>query len=400
MTSRSSKNRPTTRVNTLRWSRLESALLGACLAIASPMALFAQGPARVDRAVAVDDGSPRNAVDRWKRLKKLYPIQEANPGQEANAKQDAKPAVTSLHEDPRSTPLRQPLLTIPDAPASDSTGADIQWPATSEATQREANGGESQFSLPRRNVRETELPPPRPARVQSLIPLDEEPNWVLPAIIEREDDPIATLPSNDTAPLEPTHVVPAPMDGPERSDARVTPLKIAVSLPPETEQVSHSPVTAARYRKIGNIEPFLARSSNGQEIDQDIREWARGQSSNPNVASTTGPFPERAFPAVVMPWDAPNFFHYPLYFEDPTLERYGHTHHPLVQPVASIGRFGVQLLSMPYQMTIDPPCREVYSLGWYRPGECAPKLHYQVPLDAKAAAVQAATVTGLVFLVP
>ena len=101
-----------------------------------------------------------------------------------------------------------------------------------------------------------------------------------------------------------------------------------------------------------------------------------------------------------MPWDAPNYFHYPLYFEDPALERYGHTQHPLVQPIASIGRFGVQLLSMPYQMTIDPPCREVYSLGWYRPGECAPKLHYQIPLDAKAAVVQVATVTGLVFLVP
>ena len=170
--------------------------------------------------------------------------------------------------------------------------------------------------------------------------------------------------------------------------------------PPGAEQVGHLQVTAARYREIGNIEPFLERSSNGQEVDQDIREWAKGQSSTLNLAPTTGPFPERTFPAVVMPWDAPNFFHYPLYFEDPALERYGHTHHPLVQPVASIGRFGVQLLSMPYQMTIDPPCREVYSLGWYRPGECVPKLHYQVPLDAKAAAVQAATVTGLVFLVP
>ena len=392
MTSRSSKNRPTTRANTLRWSRLDSALLGACLAIASPMALFAQGPARVDRAVAVDDGSPRNAVDRWKRLKTLYPLQEANAGHES------KPGVTSLNEEPRSTPPRQPFLTIPDETPSDSTEAD---------TQRDAVDDETHFSLPRRNILEKEQPPPRPGRVQPLIPLDNESNWVLPAIIEREDDPTRTLPSNDVAPPEPSHVVPAPVEGSTRPVVKSNPSRNAApaqprleQAPPGTEQVSHLQVTAARYRKIGNIEPFLERSSNGQEVDQDIREWAKGQSSNLNLAPTTGPFPERAFPAVVMPWDAPNFFHYPLYFEDPALERYGHTHHPLVQPVASIGRFGVQLLSMPYQMTIDPPCREVYSLGWYRPGECAPKLHYQVPLDAKAAAVQAATVTGLVFLVP
>ena len=385
MTSRSSKNRPTTRVNTLRWSRLESALLGACLAIASPMALFAQGPARVDRAVVVDDGSPRNAVDRWKRLKTLYPLQEANAGQEA------KPGVTSLNEEPRSTPPRQPFLTIPDETLPDSTEAE---------TKRDAADDEPQFSLPRRTILEKELPPPRPGRVQPLIPLDNEPNWVLPAIIEREDDPTRTLPSNDVTPPEPSHVVPAPVEGSGRPVMKSNPSRSAAPAQPGTEQVSHLQVTAARYRKIGNIEPFLERSSNGQEVDQDIREWAKGQSSNLNLAPTTGPFPERTFPAVVMPWDAPNFFHYPLYFEDPALERYGHSHHPLVQPVASIGRFGVQLLSMPYQMTIDPPCREVYSLGWYRPGECAPKLHYQVPLDAKAAAVQAATVTGLVFLVP
>ena len=48
----------------------------------------------------------------------------------------------------------------------------------------------------------------------------------------------------------------------------------------------------------------------------------------------------------------------------------------------------------------NPNLSRLYALGWYRPGECAPKLHYQVPLNANAAAVQAATVTGLVFLIP
>ena len=160
------------------------------------------------------------------------------------------------------------------------------------------------------------------------------------------------------------------------------------------------PLAPVRYRKMSSINPFIEQSAEGREIDHDIREWARQQSDALNIAFGFESFPERAFPAVVMPWDAPNFFNYPLYFEDPALERYGHTYGSLIQPIVSIGRFSGQLVSLPYQMTLDPPHREVYSLGWYRPGECAPKLHYQIPLNAGAAVVQAATVTGLVFLIP
>ena len=54
----------------------------------------------------------------------------------------------------------------------------------------------------------------------------------------------------------------------------------------------------------------------------------------------------------------------------------------------------------PYQMTIDPILKKTYSLGWYRPGEPAPMLLYQVPWNAEAAAAQAGVMTGLFFLVP
>jgi hypothetical protein len=37
-----------------------------------------------------------------------------------------------------------------------------------------------------------------------------------------------------------------------------------------------------------------------------------------------------------------------------------------VQPFASVGKFSLQLLGLPYQATIDPMC-EMYTLGWYRP---------------------------------
>ena len=99
-------------------------------------------------------------------------------------------------------------------------------------------------------------------------------------------------------------------------------------------------------------------------------------------------------------WMASNLHHYPLYFEDPALERYGHSYHPLIQPFASAGRMTTQLLGLPYQMAIDPIHRKRYSLGWIRPGDCAPKLKYRIPLNKKAALVEAAAITAGAVILP
>ncbi|HUG91115.1 MAG TPA: hypothetical protein VML55_09790 [Planctomycetaceae bacterium] len=112
------------------------------------------------------------------------------------------------------------------------------------------------------------------------------------------------------------------------------------------------------------------------------------------------PWQPREIGPSVFTWEASNLYHYPLYFEDPALERYGHTYGCLVQPFASVGRFSTQLVGLPYQMTIDPACRKIYTLGWYRPGECAPKLHYQIPWHQRAALNQALVVTGMFYLIP
>ena len=99
-------------------------------------------------------------------------------------------------------------------------------------------------------------------------------------------------------------------------------------------------------------------------------------------------------------WQASNLYHNPLYFEDPPLERYGHTYHELAQPFVSVGKFGVQLIGLPYQMTIDPVSKKMYTLGWYRPGEVAPYKFYRVPWNTKAAIVEGGVLAGLVFLIP
>ena len=98
-------------------------------------------------------------------------------------------------------------------------------------------------------------------------------------------------------------------------------------------------------------------------------------------------------------WAASNIAYNPLYFEDVSLERYGHNY-GIFQPAVSAGKFTTQLIGLPYQMAIDHPHKCVSPLGYYRPGDCAPKLHYQIPFNLRAAVVQAAAVSGVAAVIP
>ncbi|MEJ7592783.1 MAG: hypothetical protein WKF77_14640 [Planctomycetaceae bacterium] len=113
-----------------------------------------------------------------------------------------------------------------------------------------------------------------------------------------------------------------------------------------------------------------------------------------------GDYIARQSSPAVLQWAPTNLYHYPLYFEDPSLERYGHTYHPVVQPFASAGRFATQLVGLPYQMTLHPVHSREYTLGYYRPGECAPKKFYQIPFNEEAAIMQAAAMAGFFLIFP
>ena len=113
-----------------------------------------------------------------------------------------------------------------------------------------------------------------------------------------------------------------------------------------------------------------------------------------------GAYEARQSSPTVYQWAPTNFYHYPLYFEDPSLERYGHTYHPLVQPFASTGRFATQLVGLPYQMALHPVNSKQYALGYYRPGEWAPKKLYQIPFNEEATLMEVAVIAGLILIIP
>jgi hypothetical protein len=92
--------------------------------------------------------------------------------------------------------------------------------------------------------------------------------------------------------------------------------------------------------------------------------------------------------------------HKPLYFEDVQLERYGHTAGPFRQPWISGAHFFLNIAALPYNMGINPPHECQYSLGYYRPGSCAPWMIQPIPLSLRGAAAQTGAVLGGVYLIP
>ena len=137
------------------------------------------------------------------------------------------------------------------------------------------------------------------------------------------------------------------------------------------------------------------------KIDLDIRVGGRAGSDYPCECRLEGEtFQPRRFAATMFTWKAAGYCHKPLYFEDWSLERYGHSHGFVADSFTSAAHFFTTLPVLPYKMGVELPWECVYPLGYYRPGSCAPWTIPAVPISARGFAVEAATITGLVFLLP
>ncbi|MCP4853696.1 MAG: hypothetical protein GY903_04295 [Fuerstiella sp.] len=145
-------------------------------------------------------------------------------------------------------------------------------------------------------------------------------------------------------------------------------------------------------RKISDIKPSLDYAWGQYTTKQLPDDFHQRMDHGTYVAKTA--------PRTVLQWAPSNLWYHPLYFEDPGLERYGHTRHPLIQPFASTGRFFGQVAGLPYQVALHPYHSREYALGYYQPGEWAPKKKYQIPFNEEAAASEFLWITALVLLIP
>ena len=112
-------------------------------------------------------------------------------------------------------------------------------------------------------------------------------------------------------------------------------------------------------------------------------------------------FPSRDFQQICFMWKASALCHKPLYFEEEALERYGHT---LVreefQPIISGMKFFLTIPLLPYKMGLNPPNECIYTLGHYRPGNCAPYMIDPLPLSIRAGLIEAGVIVGGVAILP
>ena len=136
-------------------------------------------------------------------------------------------------------------------------------------------------------------------------------------------------------------------------------------------------------------------------IELDIRVGGRPGNDYPCECRLEGEaYQPRRFASTTFTWKAAGYCHKPLYFEDWNLERYGHSRGVLADPWISAAHFFVSLPVLPYKMGVQAPWECVYPLGYYRPGSCAPWTCPAIPISARGFAVEAATITGIVFLLP
>ena len=130
-------------------------------------------------------------------------------------------------------------------------------------------------------------------------------------------------------------------------------------------------------------------------IDIDIN-WQQLDPCSINVDD----YYARNWPRTCMQYNASSLCTSAPYFEDPAVERYGHSWGPFMQPVMSAAHFYGSVLFLPYKMGLTPPCECVYTIGYYRPGSCAPYMIDPIPLSIRAGLAQAGTVVGLAYVIP
>jgi hypothetical protein len=111
-------------------------------------------------------------------------------------------------------------------------------------------------------------------------------------------------------------------------------------------------------------------------------------------------FQTRSFAPITYTWTASQLCHKPLYFEDEQLERYGHMAGPWLQPFASAANFFCTIPILPYKMGLELPNECIYTLGYYRPGSCAPYLFDPLPISVRGLFYEGGAWVGACALFP
>lgn len=170
--------------------------------------------------------------------------------------------------------------------------------------------------------------------------------------------------------------------------------------------IAGEPLATGRFRDIAYGQIVLQSDQGEERIDlNEISEadlaYVTSEFGLPNECLLPQqPLVARQWTPTTFTWKASNQCHNPLYFQDVNLERYGHTHGPIAEPLIQTAHFFGSVLVLPYKMGVHHPRECIYTLGYYRPGNCAPWILPAVPISARGILNQAAVMTGGTLLIP
>ncbi len=188
----------------------------------------------------------------------------------------------------------------------------------------------------------------------------------------------------DSGPADPAYPR-SPAVRPQASPRSGQPLTLAEELGTQAPDLDYACPSLKELKPIGKLtyrtEPQAGEMPRDCTLDEKLfepRQWAQ----------------------TTFTWKASALCHKPLYFEDVHLERYGHSWGPLLQPVMSGAHFFGSVLALPYQAGMYPPNECMYTLGYYRPGSCAPYMLDPIPISVRGAVVAGAVWTGGIYAIP
>lgn len=283
----------------------------------------------------------------------------------------------------------KPKAAASDAPQVKSKSAGGATPASNKSSRARVRDSIMQVSAyqdpddPLAAPQFDELPPPgEPAMNEPSFPADETVSPTdVPAPGRFDDDPLS-----DDPPRSPSSELPEPPG--DLSTGIETPVGDAGC----KKYSSECERAIQDLQRMGDIKSIvvgvLIEGVEGTDFPCDCKIGRDFEAPQ---------FAGRNFCPTLFTWKATGTCHKPLYFEDVQLERYGHSWNPVVQPFVSAAHFFVSVPLLPYKMGLTPPNECIYTLGYYRPGSCAPYMFEPIPLSVRAAAYQAVGATAFAF---
>lgn len=200
-------------------------------------------------------------------------------------------------------------------------------------------------------------------------------------------------------PVEPPQM---PVEPPQVKDAEILPQAEYESDPQLNEEIYAGEAMAPGT--VQSVPCYVARPLSSLSISIALPEGALPENMARACAANMGAVNdmrlEYGWSQFDFHWAASCLCHAPLYFEETNAERYGYTPSHVLQPFISAGRFFLTIPALPYKMMVDRPHDCIYTLGLYRPGNCAPRRWNHLPLNIAAAAVEVGVIAGMIAIFP